>query len=172
VELLGAGSLIGGRGLPQNASEVRVQLGNVRAKPLTGPADELLAIMEDPNNPNHARAVEAVAELKLDQDEATMTRLQERLRRLVGTGPTAARVAAVRAIGRSRDLDQVPTLIFALSDREPEVVEAAHDALKFISRKLTDVEPLFITSEVERRAAIDFWKSWFRSVRPAAEFEN
>jgi len=164
--LLGDGALLAGRGLPRDGDLVQTQGGEVVAKPLVGPAEHLLTLMEDADNPEYLSAVEGFAELAREADEETLNKHARRLRELAGSPRPEARVTAVRALGRTRDISQVPTLIYALSDPEGEVVQAAVEALRYLSRKPPKSPGTVITDDGSRRAAIEFWKGWYRTLRP------
>ncbi len=75
-----------------------------------------------------------LAELPSDTIESLSAKHAEQIRRLVGNKSPAARLAAVRALGKTRDLDNADVLIYALTDPEPGVVRAANEALLRISR--------------------------------------
>ena len=164
--LLGDGALLAGRGLPRDGDLVQIQGGEVVSKPLVGPAEHLLTLMEDADNPEYLSAVEGFAELAREADEETLNKHARRLRELAGSPRPEARVTAVRALGRTRDITQVPTLIYALSDPEGEVVQAAVEALRYLSRKPPKSPGTVITDDASRRAAIEFWKGWYRTLRP------
>jgi HEAT repeat protein len=110
--------------------------------------------------------------MTLEADEATLDRQAVRLRKLAGSPAPEARLAAVQALVRARDLDNVPTLIYALSDPDPEIVATALEGLRFVSRKFEGLGGSSIRDEASRNAAIDRWKSWYLSVRPEATFER
>ena len=89
------------------------------------------------------------------------------------------RMAAVQALCRMpRDLDNVPVLIYALSDPDPDIVYEANDGLRRIAparpsrirrapaRRDIRLSPL--PSDEDRRAAIEKWSAWYRSIRPGA----
>jgi len=107
--------------------------------------------------------------LDLSTDPATRANQLVRLRRLIMSGTYQARLTAVRTIGRDRDIDNIPVLIYALSDPDYRVVKGAQNGLRYISRrvdglglKITDKRP----TKPQYAAAQDKWKSWYRSVRP------
>ena len=58
----------------------------------------------------------------------------DKIRQLVGNKSPEARLAAVKALGKTRDLDNVETLIYALTDPDPRVVRAANEGLLRIRR--------------------------------------
>lgn len=82
------------------------------------------------------------------------------------------RAAALWALARTRDLDNVPALLFALDDPEWLVAQQAHEGLRFIGRRLASA-PLELPEDGQERAnAIREWKEWFLSIRPTAELEE
>lgn len=170
--LLAAGTLIGGRGLPKDLAGVQLRNGEIVAKPLSGPAEKLLSVLDNPADPAYLAAVEGFRELTLEADEATLSRQAVRLRKLAGGPEPEARLAAVHALARARDLDNVPILIYALSDPDPQVVATALEGLRFVSRKLGGLGDAPIRDEPTRRAAIERWKNWYRTVRPEATFDR
>ena len=103
--------------------------------------------------------------LVVDQvDEKSGRRLQQ----LVRGGEPEVRLLAVRALGRSGNLDYVPTLIYALTDPEPRIVLEARDGLRFISRRFAGFGPPDEFTEEQRYEAVDAWKHWYRTLRPGA----
>ncbi|MHB1037182.1 MAG: hypothetical protein ACYC0Y_21395 [Pirellulales bacterium] len=168
----GAGVLLGGRGLPKDTDRVELRSGNVVPKPLLGPAENLLGLLEQRGSARYDEALEALAELPADEVRAILSKHAGRLRQLAGGTSPQARLAAVRALGRGGDLDEVPTLIAALSDANAEVAREARDSLRRISRKFSEIGPPDEPTEEERRKAIDQWKAWYRSIRPDADFEE
>jgi hypothetical protein len=81
------------------------------------------------------------------------------------------RLAAVRACGRSRNLDHVPTLIGLLEDADIEVALASRDALKKISRRLDAFGFDVRGGTKARKDAIERWKAWYRTLRPDADLD-
>ncbi len=176
---LGAGTLVGGRGLPTDARNVQLRQGSVVRKPLSGPADQLLSVMEDPNSPEFLAAVEGLAETRLEADDAQLPQQLVRLRKMAGGTSPQARAAALRMIAKTRDLNHVPLLIFALNDPDLLVVMEARDALRFISRKFESLGPEIPEGtydldafDRERRNAIEQWKAWYLSIRPEHSFQD
>lgn len=167
VERLGDGMLVGGRGVPTNNGEVRLSMGAVVPRPLRGPAEDLLAKMEDAAAPEYLRAVQGFEELAQTADVQELNRHAVKLRELAKSQDAAARKAAVKALGRTSNLDHVPTLIYALSDPDPVIARSADDALRQLSRKFDGVG-----DDLDQGLTIDRWKAWYLSIRPHAEFEN
>lgn len=169
---IGGGTLVGGRGLPTDSQDLQLSGGRITAKPLEGPAEQLLSLMEDPSNPEYLSAVEGFRALAETADEEEIDVHAERLRELAGGTDPDARIAAVRALGRSNDLDNVPTLIYALTDPDGRVAREAAASLRRISRKLSGFELEGELTEAVRAAAIQRWKDWYLSIRPDAELKD
>jgi hypothetical protein len=79
-----------------------------------------------------------------------------------------ARRIAAKVLGRSDDLDLVPELIFALSDRDSVVNRNAETSLRLISRKLDKyhLPKEGGITEQDRIKAQREWKTWFLELRP------
>lgn len=96
-----------------------------------------------------------------------------RLRRLLLNGSFRARLVAARTLGTVRDLENAPALIFALSDPDYRVIQAARDSLRQISRK-PDGFGLEIDGKrpgaAQLQQAWSDWKQWLLAVHPDAEF--
>jgi hypothetical protein len=174
IKDLGEGSLLGGMGLPPETADLQEKDGKVVDSKLAGSVDELLSIIEDPENPQLG-ALAGGGALALDSDVTKRSGQITRLRALVSAGSFEARLVAVKALAKSRDLDNVPMLIYALSDpidpKNPDyrIVKEADKGLRFISRKFAGVglpeEPMPHHAKEAQQA----WKEWFLSVRPDAE---
>ena len=108
--------------------------------------------------------------LELSSNKSERASQIESLRKIVGAGDFHARRIAVTTLSKIRDLDNVPKLLFALTDPESAIVLQADKGLRFISRKvngvgLPDGEPT--TAQI--KAAQAAWKDWYLSIRPNAE---
>ena len=170
----GDGTLVGGRGLPKETAGARVRDGAVVAKPLLGPAEQLLAVLENSEGsaemPDFDQAIDFLSELPPQKAAELVGQHAEQLRQLVDNYSVEARLVAVRALAKTRDLDNVPTLIYALTDPNLEVVRSARDALRRISRRPSGFALPDEPTRGERLAAIEKWKAWYLAVRPDAKF--
>jgi hypothetical protein len=169
-----SGVLVGGRGFDVDSGRVRVQGDSlVVVKPLQGPAEEMLRLLEDPNNERFEEALVGLQDLSAEADEAMLAPLAVRMRRLAAADSSPeARAAALTALARLRNLDDVPLFIHALADEDWRVVQAARDALRRISRKLDDFGVSVTDTPMQRARAIERWKAWFRAVRPEYQFDD
>ena len=169
----GGGTQTGNRGLPLSG-DIDDTGGKVRARPLTGPASDLIKLIEDPSNPDFAAAAEGLTNLVLESEEdlKKLNSVQQRLRDLVKGGQPAQREIAVRALAKSRSLDDVPVLIEALKDPDGGVARAADEGLRFISRKLDGVVDFTDFEKEIVDQAIAKWQAWYVSIRPDIEIEE
>jgi HEAT repeat protein len=101
-------------------------------------------------------------------DEKSARRLQQ----LVRGGEPPARMLAVRALGRTGNLDYVPSLLFALTDPDHRIVIEARNELRFISRNFNGIGPPDNFTEPQRFEAIAAWKKWYLSIRPTTILEK
>jgi hypothetical protein len=174
VKDLGEGSLLGGMGLPTNTADLQEKDGKVVETKLAGSVDELLSIIEDPENPQLARLA-AGGGITLDGDVTKRAGQIVRLRSLVSAGSFESRLIAVKTLAKSRDLDNVPILLYALTDpidpQKPDyrIVREADKGLRFISRKFDGVGLPEDPKPSHVKDAQKAWKEWFLSVRPDAE---
>jgi hypothetical protein len=172
VRNFGDGTLVGGRGFPESTGDVHVRKGKVVSKSLLGPAERLLDAIENPETSNAEEIAELFDELTRKQADQLLGEHARKLRDMVGERSAKARLAAVSALGSSRDLDNVPVLIYALTDPDAQVFRAARDALRRVTRKPTGFGLGDKPDESELRVAIDKWKGWYLAIRPDAEFDN
>jgi hypothetical protein len=167
---LGSGVLLGGLGLPKNTADLQERNGKLIESPLAGTIDELMATIEKGDNRELERLADSSARWKLDSDVTKRSGEIVKLRSLVAAGSFDSRFLAVRALGRVRELDNVPVLIYALSDPDPRIVREADKGLRFISRKFEGVGLPDEPKPLEIKNAIAGWKAWYQSIRPSAEF--
>jgi hypothetical protein len=169
IDPYGPGTLVGSRGLPKDLSKVELRGGRVVPRELSGPAEKLLKALGEMQGKDFDRSVDALAELPNDKMETLAPKDREMIRQLVSNNSVSARLAAVRALGRTRDLDNVEVLIYALTDPDAGVARAANDGLLRISRSPTMVQLSDDFSDEDRKMAIDKWKAWYRAIRPKAD---
>lgn len=167
---VGEGVLLGGMGLPKNTADLREKAGRLIETPLAGTIDELVATIEKGNQPELERLAVSPASWKLDGDVVKRSGELARLRAIVAAGSFESRYLTVRALARVREFDNVPLLIYALADPDQRVVREADKGLRFISRKFEGVGLPEEPTPMAVKNAITAWKTWYKSIRPSAEF--
>ena len=108
--------------------------------------------------------------IELSSDPAKRADQMQRLRRLLAAEEFNIRYAAVKAIAGTNELDNVPSLIFALDDPDRRVVVEARDALRGLSRKFEGYGLSDDPTDAEKVTAVQRWKEWYRLIRPSARF--
>jgi hypothetical protein len=165
------GRLRGGRGLPTNTADVAVgEDGQIVKTPFQGQAESLLTLLESAADDDELLTRDIV--VTLSDDPPQRARELERLRRLVAAEEFPVRMAALKALYSTRDLDNVPTFIYALGDPDPRIVAKARDALRLLSRKVSGFGLSDDPTEGAKLEAIEKWKQWYLAIRPNAQFLN
>ncbi len=166
---LGEGMLLAGRGLPTNLSRAKLHNGQLIVEQVHTKVDELLSMIDDGDDAKLDDLARDPSQLVVDQvDEKSARRLQQ----LVRGGEPGVRLLAVRALGRTGNLDYVPSLLYALTDPDRRIVLEARNELRFISRNFDGIGPPDDYNEQQRYQAIDTWKKWYQSIRPSAVLEK
>lgn len=170
VKNYGDGLLTSGVGLPQDLANARPERGKLVDKSISAVLD-VQALLDDPDNPEIEKLLEYDTQLKLSDDVSTRASQVDRLRKLVSHEKYEARMKAVQELGKTRDFDNVPVLLYAMTDPDFRVVIEADAALRFISRRFGGVGmPVPPTNEKDARDARESWRQWYRSFKPDAEF--
>ena len=132
----------------------------------------MLDSLDKPDSRDFTKSVELLADLPSDKMESLTSKYGDKIRKLVENKSPQARFAAVRLMGKTRDLDNVEALIYALTDPDSTVVCAANEALLRI-RRIPEAATLPENfSNEDRSVLIDKWKAWYRSIRPARRQGN
>jgi hypothetical protein len=169
--LLNEGTLKGGIGLPSNESKMALHGGRIVAADVTRSLSELLSMLEDQETAELSDLINFSADMEVVVDDPAAYQQQlDNLRRMASHESYEVRHVAVRALAKTRDLDNVPALIYALSDPDPHIVREAEAGLRFVSRKLEGFQTPGAAKPEQAAAAISKWKEWYQSIRPDAEF--
>lgn len=164
------GTQRGGYGLPDDIANARISdEGKVVTPQMVKDVDDLLALIEDEANTDFD-ANSLPGELSLDEDLTKRTDQLQKLRNLVTDPDYKKRRIAMMGLAGARDLENVPALIYGLSDPDREVRVQARDGLRFISRKFYGFGMPPEPNKQQLQEAVKKWKDWYLSVRPDAEF--
>lgn len=160
-------TVVGGRGLPKNTSNLRVSGGKLVGTPLVESIEDLLAILENPNDENFDYTLEFPP--PVDWAKLTPQKHAEYVRRWTGIakeGPPAARKFAVETLARCGRVSVAPVLIDALGDGDLGVVLAARDGLRRLSRKFAGYGLSNRPLAEEIDVAQEQWRRWYESIPP------
>ncbi|RLS58126.1 MAG: hypothetical protein DWH91_03325 [Planctomycetota bacterium] len=181
---VGGGLLSGGRGLPEDLSNVDAK-GNVKKIKEKSSLDQLLAALNDPDSLAVGDTQsEFVEQIQLG-DKSQLIGKKELLIQLVASPNPEVRQTAVWAIGRSGNLSLARYAVSALEDKDTAVMIEAHRALCWTARKPKafklpddpldglppDAGPDQQAAAVDawRRQAVRLWGEWYLRNRPYAE---
>ena len=172
--IFGGGNLRGGRGLPRSTDDLRIEDGVVVSLSEIGSAEQLLERLGDLQDTDE-ETLARLTELSTEDIESLLKRNRTKIRKMVGHKTGAQRFAAVNLLGKSGDASNAPALIYALTDPDHDVAEAAQQALLRLTRQpKSDPLPKPEEANFERQmtAIINRWKEWYRTIDPDALFEE
>lgn len=175
IEKGGSGKLKGNRQLPADLTSLTLDgEGKIRKTGGLLPVDQFTQILADKD----AEKLDAFSnvQLKLSDNDTERARQLMQLRKLVATGTYEARRVAVENLGRAGKVDEVPALIFALSDPDGRIVNLARDGLCYIARRFDGFglpdQPAPGAGELNTaliKQVQEKWKDWYLSIRPDAD---
>ncbi|MEX0938761.1 MAG: hypothetical protein WDZ59_12945 [Pirellulales bacterium] len=171
-EGFGEGWLTGGRGLPSQLEGAQIRGGRVVKSSDGASIQELLSTLSGPGQDNLTYLLNNPPPLSLSSKEDPRNEDLEKLKAIVRQGEPNERVLAVRGLASTRDLNNVPVLLFALTDPDWRVARTADEGLRFISRKFEGVGFPEQPDEAGRRSAIPRWRQWYRTIRPHADLDE
>ena len=168
IKRLGAGTLLGGRGLPKDLSSLTVAQGRVMVRPMNGAVEGMLAVLEDPRAENADSALAGLVGRYQRGGAAALRPFKDRFRKLLTDRDPGVRRVAAWSLGRTGDLDVIPLLINALRQdgEDDSVVAEARSSLQFLSRKIDGFGPPTPSTKEERQDAAQQWQTWYNSIRP------
>ena len=166
IKRLGAGTLLGGRGLPKDLTSMTVAGGRVVSRPMNGAVEGMLAVLEDPRAKDADSALSGLVGRYEAQGPEALRPHKARFRTLLADRDPGLRRVAAWALARTGDLDTVPSLIDALTDPDEDVATTARQGLQLLSRKIDGYGPPSPSSPEQRRDAARKWLAWYEQVRP------
>jgi hypothetical protein len=168
IRRLGAGTLVGGRGLPSDLSQISIAGGHVIARPMDGAMEGMLAVLEDPRVEDAASALGGLVGRYRTEGSKALRPFQDRFRKLLTDPDQGVRRVAAWALARTGDLSMALPLMEALRDPDEGVVAEARQGLELLSRKIEGFGPPAAATREQKEVAILKWKEWYEAVRPLA----
>jgi hypothetical protein len=162
IKRLGAGMLLGGRGLPKDLSSLTIASGRVLARPMNGAVEGMLAVLEDPRAENADGALAGLIARYETEGPGALHPHLPRFRKLLADRDPGIRAAAAWALGRSGRLEVAPDLIAALTDPDDTVTAQARAGLQILSRKIDGFGPPAGATAQAKAAAANRWRDWYR----------
>ena len=109
------------------------------------------------------------SKIELPDDRSEREKQLEKLRQLVSAERYEAREIAVRTLIENRSLDNVPVLVYALTDPDNRIVILARNELRYISRRFTGFGLPDEPTDAQKLTAARRWRDWYYALRPEAE---
>lgn len=172
IRKLGAGTLLGGRGLPKDLNTLTVAGGRVVSRPMSGAVEGMLAVLEDPRAENAEAAVSGLYDRYMVEGAKALIPHKARFLKMRKDRDPGIRRVAVWALGHTGELDVAPLLIESIEDPDEEVVRTAAVGLQILSRKLDGLGPPTPSTPVQRHAAAESWRQWYLTIRPLNPLEE
>lgn len=166
IKRLGAGTLLGGRFLPKDLTNLTVAGGRVVNRPMNGAVEGMLAVLEDPRAENADAALGGLINRYRTEGPAVLRTHKDRFRRMLADRDPDVRQIAAWSLARTGDLDTAPLLIDALNDPQEKVVQSAREGLQLLSRKVEGLGPTAPSTPDDRKAAAARWRHWYTAIRP------
>jgi hypothetical protein len=166
IKRLGAGTLLGGRGLPKDLTNLTVAGGRVVSRPMNGAVEGMLAVLEDPRSDQAEAALSGLIARYRTEGPAVLKPHKDRFRKLLTDRDPGLRRVAVWAMARTADLDVAPLLIERLTDADEAVVITAREGLQLLSRKIEGLGPPSPSTPQQRAEAAERWRAWYAGIRP------
>jgi hypothetical protein len=166
IRKLGAGTMLGGRGLPEDMNNMTVAQGRIVVRPMNGAVEGMIAVLEDPRSADIDSALAGLLDRFSKQGPDVLRPYKDRFRKLRLDRDPGIRRVACWALGRMGDLELAPELIRGLLDPDEAVSAEARVSLEVLSRKLKGYGPPRGASAEQKLAAAKRWRDWFELVRP------
>ena len=166
IQRLGAGTLLGGRGLPRDLTSMTVAGGRVVSRPMNGAIEGMLAVLEDPRAEQADAAVAGLVDRYYREGPAVLRPFKPRFRKMLADRDPGVRRVAAWALAHTGDMDVVPQLISMLTDPDEDVVDAARQGLQVISRKIDGLGPPSPSTPEQRKEAAARWRDWYHAIQP------
>ncbi len=166
IQRLGAGTLLGGRGLPKDLTSMTIAGGRVVSRPMNGAIEGMLSVLEDPRADQADAAAAGLVDRYYREGPSSLRPYKPRFRKMLGDRDPGVRRVAAWALAHTGDMDVVPALIQAIEDPDDDVVNSARLGLQMISRKIEGLGPPSPSTIEQRKEAAAQWREWFTAIKP------
>ena len=164
---LGGGTLLGGRGLPSDLSQITVAGGRVVARPMDGAIEGMLKVLEDPRVADAGSALAGLVDRYQAEGTKALRPFEARFHKMLSDPDPGIRRVAAWGLARTGELSAAPDLIGALRDPDRGVGLTARDGLQLLARRIDGFGPPDNASPEQVEEAILAWRNWYDAARPA-----
>jgi hypothetical protein len=175
IEDTAGGQSRGGYQLPDDLT--RLTADNLRDGQVVGPKkatdiEAILKLIAEGDLADLTVVMPSLDDYVLDEDRIERKKQVTQLRATLASGGFRNRLAAAKMIAGSGDIENVPHLIFALTDGDHRVMRTARNGLRLISRKFKGFGLSDLPTTEEKELAAKNWRRWYQSVRPEVTVEG
>ncbi|GIW92112.1 MAG: hypothetical protein KatS3mg110_0153 [Pirellulaceae bacterium] len=170
--ILSEGALVGGRYLPEDLSKIRLEDGKVVGTQDATDFDTLMDLVKSGEAVDVRNLVAQIDHIQLRADRPVDRSRLEALKKVVSNGNYLARLAAVRSLANTRDLEQAPVLIYALSDPDWRVAREARDGLRLLTGRIAGFGMPDRPTRLQQRQEQLAWRDYIKSIRPDLEIPD
>ena len=162
------GSLFGGEGIENG--DLKTIGGKIVAGEATRDVEDLMTLANSAEDTDWAAFEKSLSGLRLSEDPQKRAQQLSDLRYLVKHKQYEARIIAVTQLGKLRDFESVPNMIYALGDPDEYVRNAAHKALRLLSRRFEEPDIPENADDQYFNRLKRRWKQWYLTIQPDAVF--
>lgn len=167
---IGVGILVGGRGLPDDLSNVQLNAGQAKAQKSLGSMDDLLVQLEKSGTGDITNIQSDVIDKILQERPDDLVNHKDKLAKLAVDPRPNVRQTAMWALGRTNDLRVCKILIEALKDKNEDVANEASISLRILSRQLRGIGNF--EGPFDAAKEYNAWSTWYRTIRPYDERDD
>ncbi len=165
IQSKASNELTGGAGFKSGAI-IREQGDKLIQGGVDRSVSDLISLLENPSDDEWKLYLDSLDEVSFDGDEVSRNEQLATLRGLITHEKFEARMIGVQFLSRQRSLENAPAFIFALTDPDERVVIEAHEALRFLSRRVDTPTVSERPSQSEINQLKRYWKAWYKRVQP------
>ncbi len=160
------GALVGGYGLPTDLTKIKLDGGNIISTEVQGDLGSLMELIQSGEALDNDALIAQIDHIQFETKKEAKPSQTEALKKMVSGTNYQARLLAVRALANSGDFENVPVLVYALSDPDWRVSKEARDGLRHVTRRISGFGmPDKPTPEQQRTEQLA-WRDWLLTIKP------
>ena len=162
-----SGTLQGGEGF-DDGELVRGKNGQLQSSNVEKSIEQMAAFLDGDSEQSEEEIKRVLEYVIANSSEQSVSARMSDMRDMLRRKDPELRLLAVEILGKYRNLDNVPALLFALSDPDEYIAAEAHKGLEFISRKVGVYQLGTTPEQTDFRILKKRWTAWYLSIRPDA----
>ncbi|MBM3999166.1 MAG: hypothetical protein FJ297_06420 [Planctomycetes bacterium] len=160
------GALVGGYGLPADLTRIKLDGGNIVSTEVQGDLGSLMEMIQKGEAIDNEALIAQIDHIQFETKRESAPSQTETLKKMVAGENYQARILAVRALANTGDFENVPVLIYALSDPDWRVAKEARDGLRHVTRRISGFGMPDKPTPEQQRAEQIAWRDWIATIKP------